>query len=354
MPYVVYFLLAAFVSGLLTPIVRRLALRLSVVDLPDSFRKIHQKPMPLLGGFAIFISFTLVLFTACFFGEINFQVVPVRFLIGLILGGGVLLFGGFLDDKYNLPAKVTWLFPALAGFLVIFCGVGVGITFLTNPFGGTFDLNFLIIGVPASVVFIWFWLMLASYATKLLDGLDGLTSGVGAVAALVMFILSLRPEVNQPSTALLALILAGAILGFLPFAWHPAKIFLGEGGSTFLGFAIGVLAILTGAKIATAVLVMGLPILDVSWSVMRRLASGKSPFYADRKHLHHLLLDAGLTHRQAVLFHYCAAIGLGTAAAFLQSQGKFYAIIILILLMTGLVLGLPWWVKLRAVDKNTR
>lgn len=172
------------------------------------------------------------------------------------------------------------------------------------------------------------------YTTKFLDGLDGLVSGIGAIGAIILFIVSLFWDVPQSGTSILALILAGSCLGFLRYNWHPAKIFLGESGSVFIGFMLAVLAIISGAKIATALLIMGIPMLDVAWVILRRIfKEHKSPFAGDAKHLHFRLLQVGFSHRRAVLFLYLLVIIFGTSSLFLQSQYKIVALGILLVMM---------------------
>ena len=243
----------------------------------------------------------------------------------------VLIIGGVLDDKFNLPPKLLWLFPAIASFSVVWSGIGVGIKFLSTPFGNPISLNYSLFAIPFSAIFIWLWMMGMIFTTKFLDGLDGLCSGVAFIACLTMFALSLGPKINQPITAELAIILAGALLGYLVFAFFPASIFLGEGGSTFLGFMLGVLSVILGAKIATALLVMGIPILDVAWVIIKRIWYHQSPFKGDRQHLHFKLLDIGLSQRQAVLVLYAISAIFGIVAVFLQSWGKLIALVVLFL-----------------------
>jgi predicted adenine nucleotide alpha hydrolase (AANH) superfamily ATPase len=172
------------------------------------------------------------------------------------------------------------------------------------------------------------------YTTKLLDGVDGLVSGVVAIGGLIIFLFTLTTRYYQPNLAFAALLLTAVCLGFLIFNWHPAKIFLGEGGSLLLGYILGVLAIISGGKIAIALLVMGLPILDVAWTIVRRLLKGKNPFrFADRQHLHHRLLGLGLNQKQTVLVFYALALLFGLSGLFLQSLGKFLALLVLVVLM---------------------
>ncbi len=182
------------------------------------------------------------------------------------------------------------------------------------------------------------WLLGMAYTTKFLDGLDGLVSGIGVVASFVVFGISLLPEVNQSHTAILSLALAGACFGFLIWNWHPAKIFLGEGGSLLIGFMLGVLSIISGGKIATALLVMGIPIFDVLWVIGRRLfIEKKSIFQADRKHLHFRLLDAGFTVRQSVgIFLFLSAL-FGGLAIILRGKDKLLLLLGTILAMIILV-----------------
>ncbi len=338
MLYFLYFLLALFLSLAITPLIKILAARLQIIDAPKAPRKIHARPTPLLGGLAIFLSFFLALLVYLKFGNINFQVVPMKFFLGIILGGLVLILGGTLDDKYNLPPKILWLFPAIASLIVVLSGIGVGIKFISNPFGNPISLNYSLFAIHLSAIFVWLWMMGMIFTTKLLDGLDGLCGGIALIGGLTMFALSLGPKINQPITATLAIIFSGVLLGYLFFAFNPATIFLGEGGSTFLGFILGVLAIISGAKIATALLVMGIPILDVAWVIAKRLWFHKSPFSGDRQHLHFKLMDIGLSQRQAVLVLYAISAVFGGVAVFLQSMGKLIALGLLLCVMIGIAL----------------
>jgi len=175
------------------------------------------------------------------------------------------------------------------------------------------------------------------YTTKFLDGLDGLVSGVTVIGSIILFCVSLFWDVDQSGTSVLCLILAGSTLGFLLFNFYPARIFLGEGGSTFLGFMLGVLAIISGAKIATALLIMGIPILDVVWVIIRRLFNERhSAFLGDKKHLHFRLLDIGLNQRQVVLLLYLLTLIFGSIALFQDTIGKIVAFIVLIIVMLAL------------------
>lgn len=338
MIYAIYFLLAFALAAAITPVIRKLAINLRMFDLPGDPRKIHSSPVPFLGGVAVFLSFLVAAVVYLKFGRVDFNIVPVKFFMGLFFGGLVLIAGGALDDKLNLPPKLLWLFPAVASLIIVFSGIGVGIKFISNPFGPPINISYTLLGLPLSGIFIWVWMMGMTFTTKLLDGLDGLCSGIAAIGGLTMFLISLGPKVNQPITATLAIMFSGALFGYLIYAFNPASIFLGEGGSTFLGFTLGVLSVILGAKIATALLVMGIPILDVAWVIVRRLWYRRSPFHGDRQHLHFRLLDIGLTQRQAVLVLYGISAIFGITAVFLQSKGKLIALVILFCVMLILAL----------------
>jgi len=327
--YLQIFFITLLLSAGLTFLVLALAGKYKIVDRPDKKRKFHQGNIPLLGGLAVFFAFFIALFY--FQDEILAHGLSARHWLGFFIGACFLMIGGFLDDKYNLKPTRQFIFPVLAVISVI--AGGVQIEKITNPFGDFYYLG------GFSAVLIALWLLGMMYTTKLLDGLDGLVSGMTAIGALVIFLFTLTPKYYQPDISLAALLLAAASLGFLLFNWHPAKIFLGEGGSLFLGYALGVLAIISGGKIAITLLVMGIPILDVAWTILRRLKAGKNPFkIADRKHLHFRLLGVGLSTKQTVLLFYAVSIIFGLIALSLQSMGKILALAILAVIMLLIVI----------------
>lgn len=336
MNYFFYFLLALALCLAITPLVKKLAVAFKIYDLPNEPRKIHKHAMPFLGGSSVYLSFLLALLVYLKFGHPDFAIVPMRFFWAIIFGGLILTIGGIFDDKFNLPPKVLWIFPALASLVVVVSGIGVGIKFISNPFGGIISLDYTFLSLPLSGIFIWLWMMGMIFTTKFLDGLDGLCAGIAFIGGLTMFGISLGARVNQPITASLAIIFSGALLGYLFYAFFPASIFLGEGGSTFLGFILGVLSVILGAKIATALLVMGIPILDVAWAIIRRIWYKRSPFRGDKSHLHHRLLDIGLSQRQSVVVLWGISAIFGGVAVFLQSFGKLIALVILFCVMLAL------------------
>lgn len=335
--YIGYFLLAFILVFLLTPAVRAIMRRFQIVDLPRSAeRKIHKKKIPLGGGWAVFIVFFLVAGLVYFFTDSFGDNVKPRYLLALLIGSSFLMLGGFLDDKYNLRARWQLLFAVLAALTVIFFNIGPET--VTNPFGGIISLESL--KISAFVVF--FWLMSVMFTTKLLDGLDGLVTGVVVIGAGLIAALSLQAKWYQPDLALLAVIFAGACVGFLLWNFYPAKIFLGQGGSLFLGFVLGCLAIISGGKIATTLLVVGVPMLDVARVIISRWRKGHPLFAGDSEHLHFRLLQSGLSQRQAVLLLYSVSFLFGVTTLFLQSRQKLIALAFLFILM--LLIGV-WLAK---------
>jgi len=320
----------------LTPAIIWLANRFSLFAIPGG-RRIHVQPIPQLGGAAIFLA---LIFSILFF-------VPVdKHILGLMIGLSIIFITGLVDDVYELKPIWKLLGQALAAIVVIL--FGVGIETIANPFGGLIHLDswqFDVIKIGGldyqftvwADLFTFLWLMIIMNAMNFLDGLDGLASGVSGIAGVTLFVLSLFAIVDQPTTATLAILLAGAALAFLIFNFHPAKIFLGDSGSLNLGFMIGVLAIISGGKVATALLVLGLPILDFFYSIIRRIVAHKPIYVGDKEHLHHLLIDSGLTQRRAVFLFYILTIGFGIVALIAGSFDKLIGLGILGIVMIVLI-----------------
>lgn len=330
------FIVTAALSFILTKAFIKIAGHFNILDYPKTERKIHKDPVPLLGGAAIYLAWLLVILFLYFSGNLLDQKTPWSLLAWFLGAALVLIVNGILDDKYDLPAQVSVLGPVVASLMVIFGGIEI--TNVTHPAGGVLYLNnvlgangFLLLWFPLLVTFLW--LMSITYTTKLLDGIDGLTSSIGFIASLVIFVVSLSWDVRGSSTSLLTVTLAGSIFGFLFLNWHPAKIFLGEGGSTFIGFSLGVLAIISGSKIATALLVMGLPLLDIFWVIVRRLKRGQAFWRGDKEHLHFRLLAAGLSQRKVVIFLSTISLCFGLISIFFTTKAKIGALLILLVFM---------------------
>ena len=339
------FLVAIVLSFLFTKLIIFLASRWRLFDLPDLNIKIHKKPIPLLGGLAIYLSFLLLVLFMWQRGFLLDARINPSLIFWFLFAGAILLFSGFLDDKYKLRPQWSFLGPLAATLIVMLAGLKIA--YITHPDGGVLYLDRIFSDngfwgtlIPLALTF--FWLLGMTYTTKLLDGLDGLVSSIGFIAALIIFFVSLSWDVVGSTTSLLSLTLAGAIFGFLLLNWHPAKIFLGEGGSTFIGFSLGVLAIVSGSKIATALLVMGLPVLDIAWVIFRRLKKGHSIWQGDNEHLHFRLLRSGFGQRQTVLFMSLISLCFGIIALLFSTKAKISALLILLFLMFLLSTWLNW------------
>lgn len=335
---VAYFVSAFFVSLLLTPLVAIVMRRLGVVDRPKEKRKIHKKNIPLGGGLAIFLSFFILIFWALFQSHDIGLDITAHHILGIFFGGLVLFIGGFLDDKYTISPLKQICFPVIASLVAL--GFGIGLESITSPTGGVWHLDFLKISLTGLGNFViladtlvFFWLMSMMFTTKLLDGMDGLSTGIVTIGAMVIFFLSRDPKWFQPEVSLFAAIFIASALGFLVWNFHPAKIFLGEGGSVFMGFLLGVLAIISGSKIATTLLVMAIPMLDVLRVIIFRLRGKRSIFVGDSEHLHFRLLNSGFGQRQTVLFLYAIAFVFGISTLFLQANQKLIALSFLFILM---------------------
>lgn len=348
-PAAIPFVVASVVVGFLfTWLVRRLALRSGVLDRPAEApeRKSERGPIPLWGGLAVFGALCVVLAAVVLLRPslLLGGYLLLKHLIGILIGGALLIIGGMIDDRTPQPPHRQVLWPIAATLVVIISGIGI--SYLSNPLGEAFRLDrwswtiLTLRGVPYHIVpladlLAFLWIMVAIYTTKFLDGLDGLVGGVSVIGMVVLFGISMLPVVGQPETALLALLVGGALLGFLFWNFYPAKIFLGEGGSTLAGFLLGTLAILSGGKIATALLILGIPLLDLVWVVARRLFAEHRPITAaDRKHLHFRLLDVGLSHRHVVLILYLITAVFGSSTLFFHGAQK-----LLVLAVLGVVMA---------------
>lgn len=319
--------IAAGSALVLTPIAGILMRRWKVVDRPQAnTRKIHRRPIPLGGGWAIFFVFFIGLALLWHYNAPTQHFITTGAALAFFTGALVLMIGGFWDDKYILRPRQQIIFPLLAAVIAVVGGIGPRA--LTNPFGGVLELS---LTAANAVTFVW--LMGLMFTTKFLDGLDGLVAGVVAIGAIILYFLTQQPMWFQPELGRIIMVLAGACVGFLVWNFHPAKIFLGEGGSLLVGYLMGVLAVLAGGKIMTAFLVLGLPALDVLRVIVRRWQKHKPIFVGDREHFHFQLLAAGLTQRQAVLLMYGVAAVFGVSGLVLQNVHKLLALGALLVVM---------------------
>jgi UDP-GlcNAc:undecaprenyl-phosphate GlcNAc-1-phosphate transferase len=321
--YVLSTLVAFLTAAAITPLIAHLAERFEMLDMPGGRRQ-HPWPIPRPGGLAIALAFGLTIFTFWaidrYMGRpflIPEEVRTPRFALTALaafLGMTV----GFIDDAFDLRARWQFLGNAIVAFIVI--AAGIHIDFIDDPLGsGLIELAF-----PVAVAFTFFWIVGMNVALNFIDGLDGLAAGVAAIAAATLGAIALLPQVSEPFVAWMAFSLAGASVGFLLFNFHPARLFMGTSGVVFVGTMLAVLSIFGTAKVAAALLVLGVPIIDTFYVLMRRVLQRQPPFAPDRGHLHHRLLDIGLSHAQAVLLIYAVTLGFGAIA--LLTNGRTQAL----------------------------
>jgi UDP-GlcNAc:undecaprenyl-phosphate GlcNAc-1-phosphate transferase len=304
------FIVSALIALLATPLIRRVVVRLRIVDHPDE-RRVHDGSLPRGGGIAAAIAFVLVggglvAFGGGLSGMPGLRLTTPLNLAGLFGGAILATVLGALDDRFDLRARWQFLGQlVLAGVAV---GTGITVANIASPFG-TGPIQFI---APIGIAFTVIWIVGMINSLNFIDGLDGLSTGIALIAAVTLGLLSLTTQVKEPLVAILCFALAGALLGFLRWNFHPAVIFQGSAGVMFMGYTLAVLAILGEAKVIVALLVLAVPIIDTFWVIVRRLSSGRSPFSPDRGHIHHRLLDLGLSHRATVLLIYavCATLGL--------------------------------------------
>lgn len=309
--------IAAVISFASTPFVKRVAFKIGAVDVPKDDRRMHDHPIPRLGGLAIAIAFLL---TVLLFVEMTIQ------LQGVLLGSLIILVLGILDDCLTLDAKPKLVVQLMAAIVVV--AHGNTIQHITNPFSSQdFDLG--IMAAPVTVI----WIVTITNAVNFIDGLDGLAVGVCGLSTASMMAIALL--VGEDVSAVILAALLGACIGFIPYNFNPAKIFMGDTGATFLGFILASISVQGLFKLYTAVsfvvpfLVLGVPVFDICFAVVRRLLKHKNPMTADREHLHHRLIDMGFTQKQTVAITYMLTVVLGMAAVVLTGSAKIKYLILL-------------------------
>ena len=327
MIFILVFSTAFLVAVVLTPIAIRMARRTGALDQPRG-RHSHPNPTPRWGGLPLFVAFFAAVAVSLIYPRTDPN--EISRLLGLFLGSLLLFIVGTYDDHFELNATGQLIAQTIAAGIAVASGVLIGL--VNNPLGDPFVFdNWL------AIAFTLFWIVGMTNTVNWLDGVDGLAAGVVGIAGVILFLHAFFVQ-EQYSIALLALALIGAVLGFLPFNSSPAKIFMGTAGALVLGFEMGVLSIIGSARVAFALLALGIPILDVAWQIINRLRAGRSPFSGDRGHLHHRLLDHGMSHRAIVIWYYVLTAFFGALTLVLPSS--IYKLIALIVIGIGALLVL--------------
>lgn len=311
---------AAVISFVLTPLVKFCSMQFGFVDIPKDERRMHNQPIPTIGGLAIFAAFFLVVLVMA-----NVS----RQLIGMLMGSLIIVLLGVVDDKYDLNAKFKFLIQILAAVIPV--TQGCVIRYISNPLPIAeypyLPLRFL--AIPCTII----WIVALTNAVNFIDGLDGLSVGVCSISCLSMGVIAMA--LGQSSEALILGALLGACLGFLPYNTNPAKIFMGDTGATFLGFMLGCMSVsglfkvYTVISFAVPILVLGVPLFDICFACLRRMWHHVSPMHADRSHIHHRLIDMGFNQRQSVSILYLVASLLGLLAVFASTTGPGRALMVL-------------------------
>ena len=324
--------LAFALAAIATPLVGLIARQFGMLDMPGGRRR-HPRPIPRPGGLAIAIAFGTAIFVFWLIDRLaghpflipeevrssRFTLTAIAALLGMAIG--------LADDFLELRARWQFLGQVLVAAVIVLAGIRID--FVSDPLSDRLiELSF-----PVAIAFTMLWIVGMNNALNFIDGLDGLAAGVAAIAALTLGGLALLPQISEPFVAWMGFSLAGAIAGFLLFNFHPARLFLGTTGVVFLGTMLAVLSIFGTAKVAAALLVLGVPIIDTFYVLVRRILSGQPPFAPDRGHFHHRLLDIGLTHQQAVLLIYGMTALLGTLAFMTSGRGQLAGFIGLAVLL---------------------
>ena len=325
------FAVAAVLSYFFTPPVKNFAHKVGAIDVPKDARRMHKKPIPRLGGLAIYGGF---LCSILIFGQLD------ETMLCVLLGAAIIVALGIFDDVLALGAKLKFVVQIVAAAIPVCIGnLQIGLFTNLNPLSDTPFVHLGILAVPVTII----WIVGITNAVNLIDGLDGLAVGVSSIAAITMLAVALLTG-NMPIAITMAA-LAGACIGFMPYNLNPAKIFMGDTGSTFLGYMLATVSIMGLFKFyavisfAVPFLILGLPIFDTANAIIRRVAAGRSPKSPDRGHVHHKLIDMGFNQKQAVAILYAISATLGLTAVVLTSSGEVKAIVLLLAVLAAILVG---------------
>ncbi len=345
--YVPLALAVAFlVAFAATPMVIALAHKINALDVPKDNRRVHKKPIPLIGGLAIFYGF--VVSVICF-ATID------RETLGILIGSLIIVTVGVIDDMSDMKAIVKLLCQIVAAALVVYAGVRI--EHFANPFYGWFGPQYLVMNYWVSVAVTIIWIVGVCNAVNLIDGLDGLAVGISSIASMSLVALTLLS--NNLNVAILTAAVAGAGFGFLPYNFNPAKIFMGDTGALFLGFILACISVEGFLKLsaiisfAVPILILGLPIFDTIFAIFRRLLTGRSPMSPDRGHLHHRLLDMGFSQRQTVAILYTMTGALCLTAVVISIQGYLRGLLLILAIFAIILCSLKFMGELKDPTKHS-
>jgi UDP-GlcNAc:undecaprenyl-phosphate GlcNAc-1-phosphate transferase len=320
--FIIGFLVSMGLALALTPLVKKFAVRIGAMDTPNA-RKVHTRIMPRLGGLGIYLAFIITVAALLPFVSSWFTTRDMSFVSAFLIGGTIIVLIGALDDRFELSAKVKLLGQIIAASVVVF-GFNIRVDFVNIPFQDAYSSLETWVSIPLTIL----WIVGVTNAINLIDGLDGLAAGVSGIAIGTIAVMSFL--MGNTMIALMCLVLLGSIIGFLFFNFHPAKIFMGDTGSLFLGFSLAMLSMLGFKQIAvvsfiTPLIIIGVPLSDTLFAIIRRAVQRKPIFSPDKGHLHHCLRELGFSHRQTVLIIYGIAAFFGVLAIIQSSAAMFEA-----------------------------
>ena len=340
------FIIAVVISLFMTPIAKKIAVKVGAIDIPKDERRVHKKPMPLMGGLAIYIS---IIVASLIFLSVD------KTLVSIIIGGTIIVISGIIDDIKGLSPRMKLLFQIIAAIVLIFGDVKIDA--LTNPFTQSSNLIPLNgFSIPITI----FWVVGITNTLNLIDGLDGLASGVAMIASLSF--LFVANKFNYIQVMIMSSIVAGACLGFLPYNFNPAKIFMGDTGALFLGFILAALSIegvmksVATIAVVVPIIILGVPIFDTTFAIFRRLLNGKSIAEADKGHLHHRLLKMGFSQKKTVLILYSISAIFGLCAILIAKTNSKRAVIMsmLVFIITILLAGKMGLISSKKEDNDEK
>ena len=319
-------LIAFVVSFALTPVVKILAQKVGAMDVPGEARRVHDHPIPRMGGLAIFLGFIV---SMLLFVDITQEV------RGILLGSIIIVITGVIDDIISLRAWTKFLIQILSAVIAVLHGVVINVVSNPNVFSSQEAIVLGWLAIPLTVL----WIVGITNSVNLIDGLDGLAVGVSTISCVTILVVALL--VSEPNVALIVAALAGACIGFMPYNLNPARIFMGDTGSLLLGYVLATVSVLGLFKfyaiVTFVVLALAVPLSDTLFAFCRRILHGQSPFHADRGHFHHKLMDLGLNQKQAVAILYAISATLGLAAVVLTTKGSIRIALLILALLIGFV-----------------
>lgn len=346
--YLMPFFIALAITYTLTPYAKKLAYKIGAVDVPKDDRRVHTKPIPRLGGVAIYLAFVITTILVVFLIPelVDTVIQNERELVGIMIGATIIVLVGIIDDVKQISAKYKLAAQIVAALIVIYSGVRI--EFISDPFNKG---EMIALGAYYSIPFTIFWIVGITNTVNLIDGLDGLAAGVSMIASVSLAFVAYLSIPLDPSgvqvgvAAILLMILAGSTAGFLPYNFNPAQIFMGDTGSLLIGFILasvsieGVIKSATTIAVAVPVLALGVPVFDTTCAILRRLINKRPIMEADKGHLHHILLEQGLSQRQTVLILYFISTIFGSIAVLISDASRATAYLVLVTITFAVTLA---------------